>query len=113
MDNPERRAYRLIDGAAPGSHGRVILEVRDQAAGGRDANHAFAFHDDLIHPIIQAWRDTNRRVLWAFNCDARRRLGQGIELGRLLGVVSDFPTEAERQAATSESHRAMLVPDAS
>ena len=88
MDNPERRAYWLIDCAAPGSHGRVILEVIDQAAWSGDANSALAFNDYLIHLIIEAWRDANGRVPRTFNSDTRRRwrrLGQGLELGRLLG----------------------------
>jgi hypothetical protein len=43
-----------------------------------------------------------RRLLSRTLCTGHLACKSGPELGRLLGVVSDFPTEAERQAATEE-----------
>jgi hypothetical protein len=43
-----------------------------------------------------------RRLLSRSLCTGHLAGKSGPELGRLLGVVSDFPTEAERQAATKE-----------
>ena len=43
-----------------------------------------------------------RRLLSRSLCTGHLAGKSGPELGRLLGVVSDFPTEAERQAATEE-----------
>jgi hypothetical protein len=42
------------------------------------------------------------RLLSRSLCTGHLAGKSGAELGRLLGVVSDFPTEAERQAATEE-----------
>ncbi|KOO34693.1 hypothetical protein Ctob_015716, partial [Chrysochromulina tobinii] len=42
------------------------------------------------------------RLLSRTLCTGHLAGKSGPELGRLLGVVSDFPTEAERQAATEE-----------
>eukprot|EP00900_Chrysochromulina_parva_P022070 jgi/Chrpa1/4497/Chrysochromulina_OHIO_Genome00014065-RA len=43
-----------------------------------------------------------RRLLSRSLCTGHLAGKSGPELGRLLGVVSDFPTEAERQAAAEE-----------
>ena len=43
-----------------------------------------------------------RRLLSRTLCTGHLAGKSGPELGRLLGVVSDFPTEAEREAATEE-----------
>ena len=43
-----------------------------------------------------------RRLLSRSLCTGHLAGKSGPELGRLLGLVSDFPTEAERQAATEE-----------
>ena len=50
-----------------------------------------------------------RRLLSRTLCSGHLAGKSGPELGRLLGVVSDFPTEAERQAATEEP---IFTPDA-
>jgi hypothetical protein len=50
-----------------------------------------------------------RRLLSRTLCTGHLAGKSGPELGRLLGVVSDFPTEAERQAATEEP---IFTPDA-
>eukprot|EP00900_Chrysochromulina_parva_P006559 jgi/Chrpa1/15904/Chrysochromulina_OHIO_Genome00020960-RA len=49
------------------------------------------------------------RLLSRSLCTGHLASKSGAELGRLLGVASDFPTEAERQAATEEP---LYTPDA-
>ena len=66
----------------------------------------------LLARAAFAWRSLSRRgrraspTPLAFPerslCTGHLAGKSGPELGRLLGVVSDFPTEAERQAATEE-----------